>query len=375
MTDFSARARAALEVRGMSMRSAARELKYDVGYLSRTLNGKQQPSPQLAAALDQLLEANGELIAAAEKPTTVLSEEPPGVEGEIAHMRDTVRYFVAHDGRYGGDEIAPAAVRVWKTGQRQLDNGVIPEQHQRDYLVTVAEVAELAGWLLFDANRHDACRAATLEAHMLARHAGDRSMERFALTNLAMMDLEAGRPGESLRIADELLDQPRIPPRVALLARIRKGRALARADDRRRSLAELDAARGAMAESIRTRDPAWTWWVNECELSGHEGEALLRLGDAGAALPKLQRAAELAAAVRPNGRGALYYRVSLVMAYTAVQAWRDCEAELASIPPMFDVVSSGRNRRRLRSALSGITHHPNAPLWLSDLAREVRYVA
>ncbi len=62
MDDFSARVRAALEARRMSMRGAARALNYDVAYLSRVLNGKQSPSLQLAEGPDELLATNGELI-------------------------------------------------------------------------------------------------------------------------------------------------------------------------------------------------------------------------------------------------------------------------------------------------------------------------
>ncbi|OLT30447.1 hypothetical protein BJF83_24830 [Nocardiopsis sp. CNR-923] len=373
MTDFAARARAALDAQGLSLRAAARELHFDVAYLSRVLNGKQTPSAQLAEGLDSLVGAGGSLAALAETPAPSGGDigTPPGIADDITHMRATIDQVVAHDNRHGGDDVAPVAVRVWKCAQRRLDSGAVPEGRRRDYLASVAEVAEVAGWLLFDAGRQDECRAATLEAHMLARHAGDRSMERFTLTNLAMMGVEVGSPGESLRIVDELLSQPRVPPRVALLARIRRGRALASTGDHRRALDELGAARAALEDSVTPRDPAWTWWVNECELAGHEGEAHLALGDATAAVPKLERAAELAAAFRPDGRGVLYYRVSRVQAYTAAQAWRECGEELTALPPMLDTVSSGRNRRRLRVALRELNRHPDAPVWLTDLAHDV----
>ncbi|MBB6173850.1 transcriptional regulator with XRE-family HTH domain [Nocardiopsis mwathae] len=373
MTEFGNLARRTMEDHGWSLRALAREVNYDAGYLSRVLSGKRRPSAGLARALDRRLSADGALIAAAKaaEPSAPVTDPANGATDEIAHMRAAVDHLVAHDSRYGGDEIAPAAVRVWRSGHRQLDSGTIPEQRQQDFLAAVAEMAEVAGWLLFDADRQDASRTATLEAHMLARHAGDRSMERFALTNLAMQDVEVNRPGEALRIADELLSEPRIPPRVALLARIRRGRALACVGERRRALDELGAARAGLEDSISARDPAWTWWVNDCELSGHEGEALLVLGDTAAALPKLERAAELSAVFRRNGRGSLYYQVSLVQGYAAAHAWRECGIALEALPPALESVSSGRNRRRLRFAVRTITRDPETPLWLSDLARDV----
>ncbi|MGW2292294.1 helix-turn-helix domain-containing protein [Streptomyces phaeochromogenes] len=65
MTDFAARTRAALADQGISMRQAARALNYDLAYLSRVLNGKQQPSAKLARGLDQLADAGGSLEALA----------------------------------------------------------------------------------------------------------------------------------------------------------------------------------------------------------------------------------------------------------------------------------------------------------------------
>ncbi|MDT0303058.1 hypothetical protein [Streptomonospora wellingtoniae] len=292
----------------------------------------------------------------------------------IGHMREAVDRLVAHDSRHGGDAIAPAAVRVWRDAQRRLASGAVPGPYRRDYLASVAEVAELAGWLLFDADRQQAARAATLEARVLARHAGDRSMERFALTNLALQTVEAGLPGDSLCIADELLTQPRIPPRVALLARIRRGRALARMGDGGRAANELGRARAALSDSLTSRDPTWTWWVDDGELSGHEGEALLALDDAGAALPKLEHAAAAAAAFHPDGRAALHHQVSLLRAYTAARAWPECESILAALPPKVESVGSGRNRRRLRRALRAVLSEPGAPGWLAELARDAAEV-
>ncbi|GAA4949872.1 hypothetical protein GCM10023224_37590 [Streptomonospora halophila] len=289
---------------------------------------------------------------------------------EMEHTRATVDRLVAQESRHGGEATAPAAVRLWRGAYHRLASGAVREPYRRDHLASAAEAAELAGWLLFDAGEQGDARRATLEARVLARHAGDRSMEHFALTNLALLEAEAGRPGESLGIADELLSRSGIPPRVALLARIRRGRALARMGDGRGAATELGRARSALSDSLTSRDPAWTWWVDDGELSGHEGEALLALDNPGAALPKLEHAAAAAAAQHPDGRAALHHQVSLLRAYTAAGAWRECEPLLAALPPKAASAGSGRNRRRLRGALRAVLREPDAPGWLAALARD-----
>ncbi|GHF66178.1 hypothetical protein GCM10010218_54590 [Streptomyces mashuensis] len=316
MSDFAELARRALRDSGYSLRAAARALNYDPAYVSRVLSGKQRPSPQFVEALNALV-GRPVLPGPREAPAE------PGVDGDLAHMRATVAYVLDHDNRHGA------------TGRR------------------------------------DAARAAFLEAHMLACHAGDRPQEWFVLDMLAMHALEDGRTGEALVIADELLSRLRLPPRVALMARVRKARALAATGDRCRCMAELGAAWAALSESVGPRDPSWTWWINELEIAGHEGEALLTLGDAPAAVPRLRRAHELSQAFRADGRGTLYYTVSLLTAYARAGDWAECEATLLAFPGLLDAVGSGRNRRRLRTTLREIVRDPHAPTGLTGLTRDV----
>ncbi|WP_052809739.1 hypothetical protein [Streptomonospora alba] len=293
-----------------------------------------------------------------------------GVDAEIERIGAAVGGLVAHDGRHGADGIAPVAVRLWRRAQRRLDGGHVPGARRNDYRAAVAETAELAGWLLFDADDQRASRNATVHARMLARQAGDRSMERFALTNLAMQDVEIGRPGEALHIADALLSQPRIPPRIALLARIRRARALADLGCGPRAADDLRVARAALEDSLSSRDPAWTWWVDECEVGAHEGAVLLALGDAAEAAARLEDAAYLAAS-RSDARGSLYFQVSLVQSYADARAWRECEDTLTAVPATLETVVSGRNRRRLRAAMRGVLRDERSPRWLRHTVHDV----
>jgi tetratricopeptide (TPR) repeat protein len=59
---FRSAATARLRDKGLSVRSAARALNYDHAYLSRVLNGRQEPSDSLVQALDGLLSAGGALV-------------------------------------------------------------------------------------------------------------------------------------------------------------------------------------------------------------------------------------------------------------------------------------------------------------------------
>lgn len=366
--DFADFARKALHESGYSIGAAARALNYDLAYVSRVLNAKQRPSTRLATALDDLVEANGKLAAlVVGNREGALPERQSGFDGDITHMQSSAQSFLSHADKYGADTVASAAVQVWRSAQQKLDSGSIPGKEQSPYLSAVAESAEVAGWLLFDAGRWDAARTAFMESHMLAEHAGDRAKKWFALDMLAMLDIEVTQPGEALRIAESVLSEKRVPPRVALIARVRRGRALALMGDGRRSAADLDAAKVGLEDSLRPLDPWWVWWIDSSEVSGHVGQALLRLGEPRNAIPHLTRALE-----RATPRGVLLYRSDLLRGYATVKAWREVENELEEITRLLGVINSGRNRRALRESLRVIERDRSAPAWLASLATEVQ---
>ncbi|MDH2388730.1 helix-turn-helix transcriptional regulator [Streptomyces sp. HNM0663] len=108
MSAFSDLARRALRDNGYSMRAAARATGYDVGYLSRVLNGKQKPSPQLAEALDHLLGVDGAL-------TELVSTLNTDDRARFAHC-------LAHPSRV--DDDAVRALGDVLAAQRRLDDAL-----------------------------------------------------------------------------------------------------------------------------------------------------------------------------------------------------------------------------------------------------------
>lgn len=336
----------ALHERGMSIRAASRTMRYDPAYLSRVLTGKQSPSPQLAEALDQLLDGDGYLVG--------LVPAPPDAQGTAARAEDR-RHFdtqayvhavvgplLEHDNRFGGEQIADTALAVWRAEQAKLDRTVDPAQ---GYVSAVAEIAQVAGWIAFDAARHTDAHSAFVESHSLAVMAGDRHRAWFAMDMMAMLDVQRELPGAVLRVADGLLSTRGLPPRVAAIARVRRARALAQTGDRRRSLEEMERARDGLRESSAAHEPAWTWWITDTELTGHLGEVLLSLNDPGAAIPVMH---EARTAVVPGERLELFYVAAELEALAQARAWSDCKTLLTDrLPSLLTSVTSPRSRRRV----------------------------
>jgi len=65
-TPFGERVLALLQARGLSLREAARRVPCDASHLSEVVHGRKPASPRVAARLDDLLAAGGELVALAD---------------------------------------------------------------------------------------------------------------------------------------------------------------------------------------------------------------------------------------------------------------------------------------------------------------------
>jgi transcriptional regulator with XRE-family HTH domain len=75
-TTFGERVLALLEARGLSLREAARRVPCDALHLSKVVHGRKRASLRVAARLDDLLEAAGELVALADATAPDDGPEP-----------------------------------------------------------------------------------------------------------------------------------------------------------------------------------------------------------------------------------------------------------------------------------------------------------
>ncbi|MFJ2769732.1 helix-turn-helix domain-containing protein [Streptomyces sp. NPDC087300] len=328
--------------------------------ISRWERGERLPDAWLAALGTVLAVPPGDLERAAAVARGEVGEQRD--DHPHAVVQERAGWLLAYDNAHGGDRVADAAIQVWRSERAKISGD------DKAQLAVVAEIAEIAGWLLFDAARFEEARAAWMESVHLARAAGDLTMQWFAMDLLAMEAAESGRYGEALALCTEITGRG-VPPRVALLTELRRSRALAAVGERERAWQSISKARGSLENSLHPRDPRWSWWVNDLEVTGHEAEVALLLQESAQAVPRFERAHELVEKSNPTGRGALYYSTAQLDALVRLGAWREAEEPLARLGPLLGNVSSSRNRRRLRKVLRTIDR--DGPRWLADTAREV----
>ena len=80
-TPFGERVVALMEARGLSAAETARRVSCSAGYLCNVIHGRKRPSRRVAARLDDLLEAGGELAALAETAEVVTGDGEPVPRG------------------------------------------------------------------------------------------------------------------------------------------------------------------------------------------------------------------------------------------------------------------------------------------------------
>jgi hypothetical protein len=256
------------------------------------------------------------------------------------------------DQRIGGNETSPLIERAFRQIRRRIDNSEIKKGVGRDIYAVAAEVAEVAGWSLYDAGEYEKAEHLNHESINLARLAGDRSMELFVLQNMSMQAGHLGRARVSLDIARLALDNWRLSPRLEALFKVREARALAQLNVSHEARQQLSHARGLFLEGVQENDPSWAWWVDENELAWHEGMIELDLGRRRECVEFF----EVSAAGIPGHRVRTSYNhhTSLLSAYVHNSAWREAETVMSTLLHQVGSVGSRRTDRLLGVTLKRI---------------------
>ncbi len=165
-------------------------------------------------------------------------------------------------------------------------------QGRRLYLVA-AELARVAGWSMFDGQRHAAAQRYWAVGLYAARGAGDRLVAANILKSMSLQALDFGNATDALQVADATMSGLRgATPRVITMFTLRKARALAAMRDRA-ACERLIATTDADAATSHPGDPSWIGYFDQAEYHAQVGSCYLELGDLAAAQRWLAQALDL----------------------------------------------------------------------------------
>ncbi|WP_435111478.1 DNA-binding protein [Nocardiopsis synnemataformans] len=287
-------------------------------------------------------------------------------------IRSVSARVIALDTRYGARDTVDAAVRA-AARAREAVRTRFPDS--ADVLAATAELHQVTGWVAFDAERQRLSRRMTLAALDAAHGAGDRSMEYFALSQLAMQDVHLWRPNGARRVCEAAL-AAETSGSVRTLFTLRLARAAAQEGERARARRLIGETLSRYLEGPRRGDPAWTWWLTEAEIAWHRARVSADVGEWGAAAESFARAVELvrvdgraAGAEDAGGRFLFHTVVSLLWALARARSWEEAEAVLVrEVLPRLGNVASVRCERLLAEAVRWLDTARGRPS-LRDTAR------
>lgn len=367
------RALAGWKQSALAMRLQVHELT-----VSRWECGKTWPTLRQQVRLCEALNASAEElglsgVSTRDAPTVRLRPQllvPQGyADDEYVHsVRERTHEIIDLENRFGGAELALLAARFLRSVKSQIELRTYRANIERDLCAAAGELAELAGWLFYDADQQASVYRMNQEALHLSERAGDAQMKLLTLQNIAMHAGFLDRPREALDVASSVLEGgDRLAPRVRMLFLTRKARALAQGGDVY-ALEILSQVRALHLDGVRDDDPPWAWWVDDRELAWHHAMALTDLGQPKSALPYHERAV---AATEPDQVRSLYLHLAyLLEAQVRLRSWTDVQATMKRVGPLASEVASTRTVVLLKKALLAI-ETTDAPAGALDAARKL----
>jgi hypothetical protein len=283
------------------------------------------------------------------------------IEGSelLESINSHIHEIVALDNRFGGADLLRLSTRFFWNLRDQLGTGGYDPRLERDLHSAAGELAEVVGWLAYDAEAHDLCRRMNQESLYFTRLSGDKTVELLTLQNSSMHAAAEGRPREALHIARSVLEgNYKLSPRVKALFLARKARALAQSGDES-ALALLPEIRDLYFHGVSDIDPAWAWWIDDRELAWHEAMVERDLGLASKAIDDFERS--VMATPADEIRSQYLHRAYLLQSQVDNNTWEAAERTARELIPLSREVASTRTTVILRGISSQLAKHSTAP--------------
>ncbi|WP_157573897.1 helix-turn-helix domain-containing protein [Nocardia jejuensis] len=217
--------------------------------------------------------------------------------------------------RVGGATLVQIAIATLERAKTLLNTCAFDERSGQAFMSAAGNLAVLAGWVAYDADKHELARHCYADAFALANQADDTALTVHACVNAALQYASLGRKGlanphmalvMTSRARDLVRGAP--PGRIHALIATREAQAYGVLGDRagfRRAIAtawrELDFA--AASEPLESC-PQWLGFVTPTEVRFHEA---LGFGDLGEHSTAVALAAQVATE-QSGARNAANYR-------------------------------------------------------------------
>lgn len=216
----------------------------------------------------------------ADSPQTVEARTGRRIGADLARkVAERVVELRHLDDELGGQDLAPVVLKELSDTETLIRNAAYTDAVGRSLLISLGELAQVAGWVASDAGRHHTAQRVYLEGVDAATEAGDRALGANLLSCLSYQVANLGRrPDDAFLLARSAakgaggaapIVQALLTERVAwAAAKAGRGDAALRALDQ---VDDLFEARGDDPE------PEWVYWVNRQEVSVMRARVMVEL--------------------------------------------------------------------------------------------------
>lgn len=263
---------------------------------------------------------------------------------EIEQVRSAAWVFARWDHTYGGGLVreAVAAQLRWSAG---LLSAQCPARLRGELHSAVGYLGHTTAFMSFDAYAHDDARRIFRFALACAEEGEDWHLRAKVLSSMARQTIWVGRADEGLTFTEHALvraDRLTATERAMLLTA--RARALAKLGRVRDTLATVEWADDAFADSRPGNDPPWMAYYDAAQHAGDTGHALFDLAVRGRSAAEASR--RLAAAVAGHGNAYARSRaISQTKLASLVMATGDPREASAAGTEALGAVGSIRSRR------------------------------
>ncbi|MFH9569028.1 hypothetical protein ACH4MG_00535 [Streptomyces sp. NPDC017454] len=278
---------------------------------------------------------------------------------DVENLRSAAHDLDALDQQFGSD-------RLWRGARNQLlwlhhliDHGTYSEPVGQELHAIAGQLTTSLGWFCYDADRQTEARVFFSEALNTAMLDGDDALATRTLSNMARQSVDLGKAREAIRfsrIAQAHATEWSAPPRVAALLAIREAQGHARLGDEISAGNAIKRAWNHFEHGTSQRDPDWTGFLNEAELTCLEGMCRLDLGQHRQSVKLLDRSAQLQDIARSRNRGMCLAR----LAYAALQG-HDLDHSVHAVDESLQLIEGGmtstRNIKQLTLVRNGLSLH------------------
>ncbi|MEC3920277.1 hypothetical protein [Nocardia sp. CDC160] len=249
------------------------------------------------------------LAAVAGAAMLVLGDREHLGSSDVSRLLAGVDALEREDQRSGGAGLVDFAVEQLARHKHRLDTGDYTAATGTAYASATGQLAVLAGWLAYDADRHPLARRCYADAMEKGTESGDDDLIAHtclyaANQSIALSRIGAGSPHRALTLTARARDlmAGRPPGRIHALIAVREAQARGVLEDRAgfgRALAmawrEMDQA--AAFEPLE-QTPQWLRFVTHAEIAGHEARGYADIGELTRAVELYGAAAEQQAGTR-----------------------------------------------------------------------------